>query len=130
MLNGTFTSLLDLSGGNPTPPMSAVNCSASVAMSSWLTLNPSTGVLSGIPTVKNEVGTDFEVIATHEDAEGRQVFTIVVKGVVLRVTQISAGGDHACAVHAGAAKCWGAGGSGRLGNDGTTKSTTPVDVQF
>ena len=124
-----FKSLLDLSGGNPTPPMSAVSWGASASLPSWLTLNPDTGVLSGTPTVKNEAGTDFEVIATHEDAEGRQVFTIVVNGVVLRVTQISAGSNHTCAVTtAGAAKCWGWGNSGRLGNGLTTDSNTPVSV--
>ena len=124
-----FKSLLDLSGGNPTPPMSAVSWGASASLPSWLTLNPDTGVLSGTPTVKNEAGTDFEVIATHEDAEGRQVFTIVVNGVVLRVTQISAGDQHTCAVTtAGAAKCWGAGSNGRLGNGSAADSTTPVSV--
>ena len=53
------------------------------------------------------------------------------------VTAISAGNNHTCAIHntAGedetevlAAKCWGAGGSGRLGNDDTEGSPIPVQV--
>ena len=124
-----FKSLLDLSGGNPTPPMSAVSWGASASLPSWLTLNPDTGVLSGTPTVKNEAGTDFEVIATHEDAEGRQVFTIVVNGVVLKVTQIATGGNHTCAVTtAGAAMCWGYNYRGEIGDGSTTDRATPTPV--
>ncbi len=44
------------------------------------------------------------------------------------VTAISAGIDHSCAVADGAAYCWGAGGNGRLGNNGTAQSNIPVAV--
>ena len=47
----------------------------------------------------------------------------------LAMTQLSAGGEHACAVTTGgAAYCWGRGSSGELGNGATTNSSTPVPV--
>ncbi len=44
------------------------------------------------------------------------------------VSRISAGGTHTCAVADGLAFCWGANGSGRLGNNSTTASRVPVAV--
>ena len=44
------------------------------------------------------------------------------------VSRISAGGTHTCAVADGMAFCWGANGSGRLGNNSTTASRVPVAV--
>ncbi|HEX8209066.1 MAG TPA: Ig-like domain-containing protein, partial [Longimicrobium sp.] len=46
-----------------------------------------------------------------------------------QLTQISSGTSHSCAVRAdGRILCWGAGGSGQLGNGSTSNSTTPVQV--
>lgn len=44
------------------------------------------------------------------------------------VTDISAGGAHSCAVADGLAFCWGVNTSGRLGNNSTSQSTSPVAV--
>ena len=45
------------------------------------------------------------------------------KGVA---TAVAAGGAHSCAVVDGGVKCWGAGGSGQLGNGAYSNSLTPV----
>ena len=52
-----------------------------------------------------------------------------VAGLTSGVTQISAGGEHTCAVMNGAALCWGEGGAGRLGNSGfETDRSRPMQV--
>ena len=51
-----------------------------------------------------------------------------VMGLVSDVTAISAGGIHTCAIHNGAAKCWGKNNLGQLGNNSKTSSNVPVAV--
>jgi len=55
---------------------------------------------------------------------------VQVTGLNSGVTMVSAGGSsgHSCAVHNGAAKCWGLNSSGNLGNGSTTGSNVPVQV--
>ena len=88
------------------------------------------GVIAGTPTTKNETGAPFEVTGTYQDASGKQVYTIVVNGTTLHVTQISAGSYHTCAVTpSGGAKCWGDNFFGQLGDGTDTEmQTSPVDV--
>ena len=45
------------------------------------------------------------------------------------VTAVSAGDEHTCAVVQGGVKCWGAGGSGRLGYGSESGKSVPVDVK-
>ena len=64
-----------------------------------------------------------------ESSEDTPVQVVDVMGTPISgVTQISAGGEHACAVVEGHAVCWGAGGSGQLGNDAKSNEDTPVQV--
>jgi alpha-tubulin suppressor-like RCC1 family protein len=51
-----------------------------------------------------------------------------VAGLSSGVTAVAVGGTHTCAIVNGAAMCWGANGSGQLGDGTFTSSTTPVQV--
>lgn len=53
---------------------------------------------------------------------------VVTIGVAIGkvVSDISAGGNHTCAIMSGAAYCWGYNSTGQLGNNSTTASTYPV----
>ena len=87
------------------------------------------GVLSGVPTTKDSVGASFQVKASYKGKDGQQVYTIVVNGAVLHVTQISTGYNHTCAVTtSGGATCWGQNVNGQLGDNSTTRRPTPVTV--
>ena len=45
-----------------------------------------------------------------------------------RVTGIAAGNEHSCAIVNGAARCWGSGSAGQLGDGEETSSSSPVQV--
>ena len=90
----------------------------------------SDGVISGTPTTKDLVGSSFQVKASYKGKDGQQVYTIVVNGQTLHVTQIALGGSHTCAVTtSGGAKCWGYNGAGQLGTGTQTDSWVPVNVR-
>lgn len=89
----------------------------------------SDGVISGIPTTKDLVGSSFQVKASYKGKDGQQVYTIVVNGQVLHAMQIVAGVGHTCALTtAGGVKCWGRNSEGQLGNNSTGQRLAPVNV--
>ena len=84
----------------------------------------------GTPTAKNEAGTSFEVTGTYQNASGKQVYTIVVGGQKLLVTDVSMSSYHVCAVTlAGGVKCWGDNDYGQLGDGTKTQRLAPEAVQ-
>lgn len=58
-----------------------------------------------------------------------QLLPVFVDTVMLgSVMQISAGGEHTCAVNGGALYCWGDNGMGQLGEGSTQSTSSPVGV--
>lgn len=95
------------------------------------------GRISGTPTTKDLVGAGFTVKASYKGKDGQQVFTIVVNGAELHVSQLALGELHTCALTPlGGVKCWGVDSSGMYGASGVLGqgknigfSRTPVDVK-
>lgn len=124
-----FRSLLELSGGNPIPPVSGISWGSLGGLPAGLQMDLHTGVLSGTPTSKNATGAVFEVFAAHGGVQGTQTYTLVINGVPLRVLQVVGGNEHTCALTvSGGVKCWGLNGSGQLGDGSTQSRNIPTDV--
>lgn len=97
------------------------------ALPSWLSIDPQTGVASGVPDALGPA--EFEIIASYPGADGRQIYVLDIGGVQLAVTSISAGSYHTCAIDPdGGAWCWGYNNYGQLGDDSTTNRARPVRV--
>ena len=119
-----FSQLLSVIGATPAP--------SSIAWSTVSSLPPglslgTDGILAGTPTMATSA--NMEIVATYTDKIGQAVYTIVVNGQPMDVTQISTGYSYACALTtSGGVKCWGNNANGQLGDGTTTNRLTPVNV--
>lgn len=110
------------------PTVADVVWSASGTLPAGMSFDTATGVLSGTPT-ETTSGGDYTVTASYKNAEGQQVYKLLVKGSELEALSISAGESHTCAVTVTyGVKCWGLNSDGRLGDGTTTSRTVPTDV--
>lgn len=99
----------------------------STGLPAGLALSPA-GLLSGAPTIRNNAGASFNVVASYKTKSGQRAYTLVVKGEYLEATKIAAGNTFACALTTTAGvKCWGSGGT--LGDGTMSQRSLPVDVQ-
>jgi len=127
-----FSTLATVSGGRISDPATVSDLVWTVGAGSdplpaWLSLNGSTGAVSGTPDVTGSAS--FEMVGSYLDGEGRRIYTISVNGVALNITDIDLGDRFSCALTAaGGVKCWGQGTSGQLGNGSISNSNLPVDV--
>lgn len=95
----------------------------------WARLDGQSGQLTGTPSGSDIGSSQFTVTATRQGTNGQQIYTIVVGGQVLEVSQLALGHSHTCVVTAaGGAKCWGSNADGQLGNGSQVNSPVPVDV--
>jgi len=121
-------------------------------------LNGDTGSDKTIPTIVNGFAagagvTDFSVGSNHTCAVKNglaqcwgynaykqlgisatnttsQKLPVDVAGLAANVTQINAGFNYTCAIHAGVHKCWGQGQHYKLGVNNTSDSGAPVSVVY
>ena len=122
------------------------NCSSSCADKSH-----GVGVVNGTGIIQISAGESHtcalneqsEVLCWGKGANGRlgndstdnknNAVSVVEEGdstnPLTSIIQVSAGGEHTCALTAeGGVKCWGHNGAGRLGNGSTAETDHPVDV--
>lgn len=122
-----FKTVLNVSN-EASPDKALATWAGSGALPAGLALNPSTGVLSGVPETAS-AGVSYTVTGTYKQNAGQRVYTLVVGDVVLRVTQISAGANHTCALTLeGSVMCWGLNDNGQLGDGTTTSRKVPGPV--
>ena len=121
-----FSTLASWSGLGSGAIAPTLSWSTTNALPNGLSLSAQ-GQLTGTPSTVET--TSFEIVATHVDGEGRQLYTLKVGELVFQATSLAAGSYHTCAVLADTTvKCWGRNDDGQLGDNSTTLRRTPVSV--
>lgn len=128
-----YSTSLDLyTLGQPIPPNAPTHQGGAVASYSvspvlpeGLSLDATTGTISGIPT---EVTATVRYTVTATNTGGSTTVPVIfgVQPVESDRTQgiLAAGGNETCAVVSGRLKCW-----GQLGDDSQSNSTVPLEVE-
>jgi alpha-tubulin suppressor-like RCC1 family protein len=129
-----YTTTLQASGGIPPYTWSV----SSGSLPAGLTLNGSTGVISGTPTTPGTSSIPITVTDSLGDQQTKS-YTLDITVAPAIATSVSTGGISTCAVlSTGSVDCWGGNEEGQLGDGTTTEpdscynhnscSTTPVAV--
>jgi alpha-tubulin suppressor-like RCC1 family protein len=106
-----------------------VSYSVSPVLPAGLSLNTATGVISGTPTGITAQAT-YTVTATNFGGTTAIDLVIAVEAAVEGMNRtLAAGAGHTCALVNGGVQCWGRNGPGALGNNSTSDSYVPVQVQ-
>ncbi len=101
-----------------------------------------TGLTSGVTAVAAGYGHTCAIVSGGLKCWGRnvegqvginnttspQLAPVTVSSLASGVTNVAAGYSHTCAIVGGAAKCWGGGGNGQIGNGLQTGSLVPTGV--
>lgn len=99
-----------------------------------LSVNATTGLISGTPTVNGKfrfvlAATFTDTRKTAEAAEATQEYTAVTTGVKLEFKSLAVGTNSACGIGKdNAVYCWGSGANGRLGQGSTDNYLVPTKV--
>ena len=120
--NALYTETIAIVENTPSSNGSPITSySISPALPSGLTLDPSSGVVSGTPTSYTAIAS-YTVTGTNAEGSTTAVLTIAVGARDL----IAAGKASTCVRFRDEALCWGDNTVGQLGDNSTT--TSPVDV--
>jgi len=125
----TYTKGTAITANTPSATGGAVaSYSVAPALPAGLSLNSSTGSITGTPTAVSPVAV-YLVTATNGGGNTTTSLSITVTDVTLGLSGvIAAGYSHTCALVNGGVQCWGDNSLGELGNNSTADSLVPVPV--
>ena len=115
------------SGGSVIPPAAVTGLTTGIAAVSAgynhsCALTTAGAILCWGLDDEGELGNNMSGVSVEFDTP------VSVSGITSGATSLSVGVHYACAVVAGAAKCWGDGSSGELGNGADNESDVPAQV--